>query len=285
MPVVGVHRHTPAGSSSPAARCATQAEREALRVVGPLGPGLVLVRPAVAPVQVRGVEHVGRHVAERQLAAAAASRAPHRTPGDLAHRALVQHGVGDRQQARQQQPHVGAGARALPAPGNATTSARPPVLTSGNTSRPRRAAAAPARRRNRRPHQPSFASMSRVTRVMPLIAAVEAARVLCNIFPITIRPEPTQCGRRRRAVSRAAADLRVRQQLQLTVLCECTRTLENSTEQEHTTRDGLPPGPAPPIAMPADRPGCARTWPAATRPVGPDRPAPVVPGRAAAPSR
>ena len=113
MPVVRVHdvgRPALVELAGGQVRAHPAEQREALQVVGPFGAVVVLVGAAVAAVQVRRVDHVGRHVAARQPAEPQrdARSAEQRT--DLADGLRLQHGIGDRRQARQQQAHVGAGA-------------------------------------------------------------------------------------------------------------------------------------------------------------------------------
>ena len=83
-------------------------QREALQVVGPLAAGAVLIGAAGAAVEQRRVDHVDRHLAVRHLAEPQRDARSAEARADLGHGFLMQHRVGDRRQAGQQQAHVGA---------------------------------------------------------------------------------------------------------------------------------------------------------------------------------
>ncbi len=150
---------------------------EALQVVDPLEPQRIFVGAAGAPVEIRRVDDVDRHLAERQLAAphADAQRAEHRP--DFAHGALVQDGVEDRRHSWQQQAHVGAdvdqGARQRPDDVGQPAGLDQGVDFGGNVQDFHEA-------RVRR------ASMSRVTSVMPFSLRSKRAASASASSPITM---------------------------------------------------------------------------------------------------
>jgi hypothetical protein len=112
MPVVGVqHLRRPLGVEL--ARCQMGADpaeqREALQVVAPFAAVAGLVRAAGAAVQVGRIDDVGRHMAVRQTPEAQRDAPGAEQRPELVHGGLVQHRIGDRRQAGQQQARLGAG--------------------------------------------------------------------------------------------------------------------------------------------------------------------------------
>ena len=113
MPVVGVQDlRCPAQIQFPGGQVGgyPAQQREALQVVAPFGAIGRLIGAARTAIQIGGVDHIHRHVAVRHARQAQADPCGAEDRPEFVDGARMQHRVGDRGQAGQQQPDIGAGA-------------------------------------------------------------------------------------------------------------------------------------------------------------------------------